>query len=139
MYVDDVALEGAAHVTFVRSTVAHARIGSIDVAAAQAAPGVIAVFTGAEVDLAPAAAGVMMNEAMTRPWLATGKVRYVGEPVAMVVSETRTAGVDAAEAVLVDYDPLPAVVDLEALEQAGGNGGAVLHDEAGTNLAVDMG
>src|SRR5438477_9765842 len=70
MYVDDVRLDGAAHVTYVRSTVAHARITAVDTSEAKGMPGVIAVFTADDVDLAPAGAGVMMNEAMTRPWLA---------------------------------------------------------------------
>ena len=138
IYVDDVRLDGAAYITYVRSTMAHARLTSVDVSAAKGMPGVIAVLTAADVDLEPAGAGVMMNEAMKRPWLATGKVRYVGEPIALIVSDTRGQGADAAEAVLVDYDPLPAVIDLEAAEAASG-GGAILHDDAGTNLAVDMG
>jgi carbon-monoxide dehydrogenase large subunit len=136
-YVDDVRLEGAAHVAYVRSTVAHARIGGVDTAAAAAAPGVLAVFTAADLDLAPAAPPIpMLNMQMTRPWLASGKVRFVGEPVAMVVAETRAAAVDAAELVAVDYEPLPAVVDPEA---AAAEGAPLLFEELGTNCAMDLG
>jgi carbon-monoxide dehydrogenase large subunit len=136
-YVDDVRLEGAAHVAYVRSTVAHARIAGIDTSAAAAAPGVIAVFTAADLDLAPATPPIpMLNMQMTRPWLAAGKVRFVGEPVAMVVAETRAAAVDAAELVAVDYEPLPAVVDPEA---AGSPDAPLLFEEVGTNCAMDLG
>lgn len=136
-YVDDVRLEGAAHVAYVRSTVAHARITGIDTSAAAAAPGVIGVFTAADIDLAPAAPPIpMLNMQMTRPWLANGKVRFVGEPVAMVVAETRAAAVDAAELVAVDYDPLPAVVDPEAAAAADA---PLLFEDLGTNCAMDLG
>ena len=133
-YVDDLALEGAAQVVYVRSTVAHARITSIDVSEAKAGPGVIAVFTADDVDLAPVGPSMpMINEAMLRPWLAKDKVRYVGELVAAVVAETRAQGVDAAELVLVDYEPLDAVIDLEQAED-----GALLFEEVGTNVAFDV-
>jgi carbon-monoxide dehydrogenase large subunit len=78
---------------------------------------------------------MMMNAAMTRSWLASGKVRYVGEPVALIVAESRAAGVDATEAVYVDYEPLDAVIDMEKAE----GGGDLLFEDAGTNVAVDMG
>src|SRR5258708_11874560 len=103
-YVDDLALQGAAHVTYVRSTIAHARIGAIDVSAAKDSPGVLAVLTGEDVDLVPMAPGVpMIQPAMTRPWLAKDKVRFVGGLIAAVVSETRAQGVDAAALVGIDY------------------------------------
>ncbi|HEX7165733.1 MAG TPA: xanthine dehydrogenase family protein molybdopterin-binding subunit, partial [Acidimicrobiales bacterium] len=113
-YVDDVPLPGAVHVTYVRSTIAHARITSIDTSEAALAPGVLAVFAGAEVgpELGNFPSDMdALNQAMTRPWLATDVVRYVGEPVAAVVTEERYQGEDAAELVYVEYDPLPAVVD----------------------------
>ncbi len=133
-YVDDLPLRDAAYVTYVRSTIAHARIGSIDVNEASAAPGVLTVITGADVDLAPVPPVFpMMNAAMVRPWLATDKVRFVGEPLAAIVSETRAQGVDATELVSVDYEPLDAVVDLEAAEH-----GALLFDDAGNNVAFDV-
>ena len=134
-YVDDLRderLNGAAYITFVRSTVAHARIRSIDTSDAAAAAGVVAVLTAADIDVADAPPSIpLLNMAMTRPHLARDKVRFVGEPVAVVVTEERYQGEDAAELVVVDYDPLPAVIDLEdAASDA-----TVLHDAAGTNVA----
>ena len=134
-YVDDVRLEGAVWVTYVRSTMAHARITSIDTSEAAAAPGVLAVFTSDDVDLAPMAPGMpFINQGMTHPWLASGKVRFVGEPVAAVVTEERYQGPDAAELVSVDYDPLPAVVDAEAAIDSP----TLLFEELGTNVACDI-
>jgi carbon-monoxide dehydrogenase large subunit len=133
-YVDDVRVQGAAHVTYVRSTVAHARVTSLDVSEAASAPGVLAVFTGADVDLAPVPPPIpMLNMAMLRPWLAKDKVRFVGEPVAAIVSETRTQGADAAELVAVEYESLPAVVDVEAAAD-----GPLLFEDVGTNVALDL-
>ena len=139
VYTEDVVdeqLDGACHVFFVRSPVAHARIGGIDVSAALAAPGVIAAFTGADLgDLAPIKPGAMFNKQMARPILATDKVRYVGDPVAIVVTEQAYQGEDAVELVDVDYDPLPAVIDL-----AGAAADTViLYEEAGTNVAANFG
>lgn len=134
VYVDDLrepALQGAAHVTFVRSPVAHARITDISVSEVRGAPGVVAVYTGHDVDLPPAPAGPGVNDAMTCPPLAKDVVRYVGEPVAMVITDERYQGLDAAELVNVDYDVLPAVVDYEdAL-----TGETLVHSDAGTNVA----
>ncbi|GAA4870328.1 xanthine dehydrogenase family protein molybdopterin-binding subunit [Saccharopolyspora cebuensis] len=137
IYGDDLrepALDGALHVTFVRSPMAHARITSIDTEQAAAAPGVVAVVTGADVDLPPFApdAGIsgMPPAAMGRPHLATDVVRYVGEAVAAVLTETPAQGEDAAELVEVDYDPLDAVVDVgEALRDEN-----LVFADAGTNL-----
>src|SRR4051812_1954087 len=86
-YVDDLRTEGALHVHYVRSTMAHARISAIDTTEAAAAPGVVAVFTGADVDLAPLAPMGLFNAAMARPWLVSDVVRFVGDPVAVIVSE----------------------------------------------------
>src|SRR5713101_2880994 len=133
-YVDDLLLRDAAYVTYVRSTIAHARIVSMDLSRAHAAPGVLTVLTGDDVDLTPVTPRMpMINAAMARPWLAQAKVRFVGESVAAIVSETRAQGVDAAELVAVEYEPLEPVVDLESAED-----GAVLFDEAGTNVAFDL-
>ena len=136
-YVDDLPLEGALWVTYLRSTVAHARVNSIDVDEARSAPGVVAVVTGDDVDLAPLPPDFgLYNDKMVRPWLPPtgGKVRYVGEPVVAILSETRAQGVDAQELVIVDYEPLPAVVGVEnaAKDQT------ILFEEAGTNLAFEM-
>ena len=134
-YVDDVALQGAAFVTYVRSPIAHARIASIDVDDASRAPGVVAVFTGADLDLGPVAPPMpLFPAAMSRPWLAVDRVRFVGEPVAAVVSETRADGADAADMVVVDYEPLPAVVDIFTAE-----GDPPIFEECGTNMACDLG
>jgi carbon-monoxide dehydrogenase large subunit len=135
MYVDDLDLPDAAYVTYVRSTMAHARLTSVDTSDAVTAAGVIAVITGAEVDLKPIAPSMpMINAAMLRPFLAKDKVRFVGEPIAAIVTETRTQGVDAAELVSVDYDPIDAVIDMETVEA-----GPLLFEEAGTNIAFDVG
>ena len=111
-YVDNLELPGARHVTFVRSPFAHARITGIDVSAALAVPDV-QVFTAADVDLEtfqpPPLPG--LEQRMGRPYVASETVRFNGDIVAIVVSESRVQGMDAAALVAVDYDPLPAVVD----------------------------
>jgi aerobic carbon-monoxide dehydrogenase large subunit len=118
--VQDERLAGACYVHFVRSTVAHATINSIDTSAAKDAEGVVAVYTAADLEadgvkpqppMAP-----FMNKAMVQTLLASGTVRFVGEPVAVVVTEEPYQGEDAIELVDVDYDILPAIVDMnEAL------------------------
>ncbi len=139
VYTEDVVderLAGACHVFFVRSPVAHARIAGIDVSAALSAPGVVAAFTAADLgDLAPIKPGPMFNQQMARPVLASDKVRYVGDPVAIVVTEQAYQGEDAVELVDVDYDPLPAVIDL--VDAASGQ--VLLYEEAGTNVAANFG
>ncbi|GAA3227425.1 xanthine dehydrogenase family protein molybdopterin-binding subunit [Pseudonocardia petroleophila] len=113
-YVGNLVLDGMLHLTFVRSPLAHGRITGIETAAAAAAPGVVAVFTAADLDL-PAHHGLMvLNPDLPRPPLAVDHVRFVGEAVAVVVAQTQAQAVDAAELVEVDYDPLPAAVDPEA-------------------------
>ena len=135
-YVDDLALEGAAWVTYLRSTVAHARIGGIDATEAKAAPGVLEVVTGDDLTIPPRKPAGLFNENMVRPWLPKvgGKVRYVGEPIAVLITETKAQGVDAAELVVIDYEPLPAVIGVEAAASSD----SLIHDEAGTNLAADI-
>jgi len=141
VYTDDVAdlrLAGACHVFFVRSPLAHARIRGIDVTAALGEPGVVAAFTGADVaDLPLLGAPIpgLVNEQMGQPPLARGVVRFAGEPVAVVVAETRAQGEDAAELVDVDYDPLPPVLD----PAAAADGPVLLFPEAGTNIAASFG
>ncbi len=130
-YVDDLAPADAVHLCFVRSVVPHALIESIDTSDAAAAPGVIAVLAAADLDL-PAVPPVMpmLNQEMTRTWLASDRVRYVGEPVVAVVSDTRQAGLDAAELVIVEYDDLPTVVHTrDALA-----GDVLLFPDVGTNV-----
>jgi len=143
VYTDDIVderLAGACHVFFVRSPVAHARIRSIDVSAALRAPGVVAAFTGADLAdlplLAPPMAG-MINEGMSQPLLARDAVRFVGEPVAVVITDDPYQGEDAAELVDADYDPLPPVIDMA--EAAADGGPVVLFPDAGTNVAASFG
>jgi carbon-monoxide dehydrogenase large subunit len=139
VYTEDVVderLAGAYHVFFVRSPVAHARILGVDVSAALTAPGVVAAFTGADLaDLPAVKPGAIFNQQMARPILATDKVRFVGEPVAVVVTEQAYQGEDAMELVDVDYDPLPAVIDFA--DAAAGQ--VLLYEEAGTNVAGTFG
>ncbi|HLU57595.1 MAG TPA: xanthine dehydrogenase family protein molybdopterin-binding subunit [Pseudonocardia sp.] len=134
-YTDDLTderLTGALHLTLVRSPMAHARITGIDVEAAKAAPGVVDVITGADLDFGPALMFPAANKAMVRSFLAKDRVRFVGEPVAAVLTEHPYQGPDAAELVEVDYDPLPAVVGLK--ESAKDE--VLLFEEAGTNVAL---
>jgi aerobic carbon-monoxide dehydrogenase large subunit len=134
-YVDDLTIEGAARLVYVRSTMAHARITGIDVAAAKEAPGVLDVVTAADLDVGPVAPGIpIINQAMPEPVLANGVVRYVGEPVAAVVAETRAQAADAAELVVVDYDPLPVVADPERSVA----NETLLFPEAETNVALEL-
>lgn len=121
-YLDDLHPEGALHAAFARSLVAHARIGSVDVDAARALPGVTAVLTGGDlggVRPPPVAAipGAWTADA-GHPVLARGAVRYVGEPVALVLAESRALAEDAAELVVLDYELLDAVVDPRASAEA---------------------
>src|SRR5262245_10749753 len=121
-YTDDISLPNQAHAVMVRSTQAHGTIRGIDTAAARAMPGVLAVYTGADLTgygpLKPAVKfpnrdGSEMRQP-PRPALPTDKVRFVGDPVACVVAETVQQARDAAEAVMVDIDPLPVVTEPHA-------------------------
>ncbi|MGH3289403.1 MAG: xanthine dehydrogenase family protein molybdopterin-binding subunit [Streptosporangiaceae bacterium] len=137
VYTDDLRLPGACHVHFVRSAVAHARIAGVDVRAALAAPGVIAAFTGADLDLDEVAPPMtMLNAQMRQPLLARDVVRFVGEPLAVVVTERRYQGEDAADLVDVDYDLLPPVVEMA---EAAAPGATVLFPAAGSNVAATFG
>ena len=132
-YVGNLALPGALRVAFVRSPFAHARILGIDVGQACASPGVVAVYAAGDLDL-PAHHGLLMVNAGTpRPPLATDRVRVVGEAVAMVVAESEAAAADAIELVDVDYEELPAAVDME---DALAEGAELQFPELGSNLAT---
>jgi carbon-monoxide dehydrogenase large subunit len=133
-YVADLELEGAAQVVFIGSPIAHARIASIDTAAARAAPGVLAVVTAADLGMAPLPPLPMHDQRMARPWLADGVVRHVGEPVVALVAEDQAAAADAAELVEIDYDPLEVVVDPREATRDG----VLLFPEAGTNTCMRL-
>jgi carbon-monoxide dehydrogenase large subunit len=143
-YLDDLAFSGLAHMVVLRSPHAHARIRHIDVATARAMPGVLAVLTAAEAEadgLAPlrpsAEANAQTGEPfrfMPQPLPARDKVRYVGEPVALVVAARREQAQDAAERVMVDYDPLPAVTNAAA---ARAPGAPVVAAEVPGNLCLE--
>jgi len=133
-YVDDIALVGMQHIVFKRSDVAHGRIVSIDTSAAEEMEGVEAVFTGAQIAemLAPMPIGTPFPSPEHRA-VAVDTVRYTGEPVAVVVAADRYIARDAADAIVVNYDMLPAVVDLE-LAMTGKP--ALVHADFPNNLAV---
>src|SRR3954452_11564503 len=135
-YVDDLPLPGAAHVTYVRSTMAHANITAIDVSEARNAPGVLGIYTADDVDLEPMAPSMpMINMGVVRPVLAKGRTLFVGNPVAAIVTEEKSQGPDAAELVFVDYEPLPVIVDPAAALE---DGAPILHPDVGTNISLDM-
>ena len=128
-YTDDLQPVGLLHVAFNRSPVAHAKIKSVDTSAAKSMPGVVAVFTHDDVaHLGPLVAQVPIGK--LRPLLAEGEVNHVGEAVAMVVAENRYQAQDAADSIDVDYDVLPAVIDLK---QAASDEVKV-HDELDSNI-----
>ncbi|TML08660.1 MAG: xanthine dehydrogenase family protein molybdopterin-binding subunit [Actinobacteria bacterium] len=110
-YVDDIVEPGMLHVSYVRSTVAHANVVSVDIREAATMPGVVAVYHGAGDDLGlPSFQSFpMMPASLNRPIFATGKVRFVGDIVAAVVAETKSQAGDAADAVVVEYEHLPVV------------------------------
>lgn len=131
-FVDNMAEQGLLHAVFVRSPFAHARISSVDTTAAEQAPGVLAVLTGPDLGGRTLRPFAIADEALVQPPLALEKVRYVGQPVALVVAESRALAVDAAELVDVDYDPLPAVVDME---EALADDASLQFEERGSNIA----
>jgi aerobic carbon-monoxide dehydrogenase large subunit len=143
-FTDDVDAPGQAHAVMVRSRYAHGVIRGIDIEAARSMPGVLAVYTGA--DLAAAGYGTLKcivpfknrdgseMKKPRRPTLPTDKVRFVGDPLACVVAETLLQAKDAAEAVEVDIEPLPAVTNPEDAVRAGA---PVIYDEAPDNVALD--
>ena len=135
-YVDDIQLPEMHHAGMVRSPYAHARIRSVDTSKAKSAPGVVAVYTGAELRGAigpvPCAAQIPDMKMALRPVLATDKVRFVGEGVAVVVATDRYAARDAVDLVEVDYEPLTPVVDPE---KAMAKSAAVLHEQYKDNVA----
>ena len=137
-YVDDIRLPDTLHVCFVRSMYPHARINSIDTSAALASPGVVAVYTGKDIagKLGPVPCASALPDLKVpdfRP-LAGDKVLFVGHPIAAVVATDRYAARDAVDLVMVDYDDLPAVVDVEEAAK----GGNLVHENFGDNIAYKL-
>ncbi len=138
-YVDDIKIPGMLHMSVLRSPYGHARINSIDTEAARNHPGVVAVYTAQDLK------GVVGNVAVAVPLgniangmgvrgpLAEGKVRFYGDPVAVVIADDRYTARDARDLIEVDYEPLPAVVDVEKAMQ---EGAPLLYEEFGTNVAL---
>ena len=143
-YTDDMTMPNMTHCVFVRSPVAHAKLGRIDLTAALKSAGVVAIFTAADLE-ADNVGGVPCgwlvtgreNKPMVEPKhsiMASGKVRHVGDPVVAVIAETLEQAKDAAEKVSVDYQELPAIVDMK---KALKGGGTPVHDEAANNMCFD--
>ncbi len=143
-YTDDINVRGQAYVHFLRSDVAHGKLSKVDTGAAEGMPGVIRVFTGADFE---GVGGLPCGWCVTdrhgqpmqepaHPVLAQGKVRHVGDPIAAVVAETAEQARDAAEAIEVDIEDLPAVIDMKAAVQ---DGATKVHDDLSSNLCYDWG
>jgi carbon-monoxide dehydrogenase large subunit len=135
-YLENLPIPGALRAVFVRSMMAHARVIGVDSATAREMPGVATVLTAADIDLPPQPPSGNVVGEFRRPILAADVVRFVGEPIAVVVATSLAEALDAAELVLVDYEPLPSVTDLEA---ASGAGAPLLFPEEGTNVANTFG
>jgi len=145
-YTDDVSLPDQAYAVLVRSPYAHAKLGDIDTTEAKNAEGVLAVYTIADLDAAgfgevPNVAYAMVKNRdgspmykTTRPILARDRVRFAGEPVAVVVATSEALARDAAELVMADYDELPVVVDTEG---AASSDAPVIWEECGSNVVYD--
>ena len=141
LFIDDVELPGMLHAAFLRSQVAHARIKRIDASRARERAGVVAVYTaydfgaywqpGPLLVIPPPIAGIVFN-ARTQVPLAKDKVRHVGEPLAIVIAESRYIAEDALDEIVVDLEELPVVVDLEAALQ---RTSAAVHEDLGSNVA----
>lgn len=144
LFIDDVELPGMLHAAFFRSQVAHARIKSIDVSSALKRPGVVAVYTADDLGAywqpnpllvpPPPIAGIVFNLRTHGP-LAKDKIRHVGEPLAVVVAESRYIAEDALDDIEVDLEILPAVVDIE---RALGAGSPHVHDDLGSNISAHV-
>ncbi len=143
-YTDDINLHGQTYVHFLRSDVAHGVLKNVDTSAAAAMPGVVRIFTGADFE---GVGGVPCGWQVTdkhgepmqepaHPILAQGKVRYVGDAIAAVVAETAAQARNAAEAIELDIEELPAVVDMKAAVQ---DGATKVHDDLTSNLCYDWG
>lgn len=144
-YTSDSFADGQAHARFVRSAIAHGAIRNIDISAAMAMPGVLAIHTGADLEadgIGHIPCGVAMKNrdgsafvVPPHPALATGRVRHVGDPIAVVIAETAAQAEDAAEAVIVDIEILPAV---SGLDRAAADGAPQVWDQASGNVCLDF-
>lgn len=134
-YFDDLRLPGMLHLAFVRSTIAHARITEVDTSATRTMPGVVGAYAASDLGMSPVQGFVMLPPTFNRAPVASEVVRFVGDIVAVVVAETRAQAVDGAEAVVVEYDPLPTVVDPEA---ALGEDAPILFPDHGSNVAIEF-
>ena len=144
LFVDDVNLPKMLHVAFLRSPYAHARLNTIDASQAREREGVVAVYTARDLGdywcngpllVSPLPVeGIVFNE-RTQPILAMDKVHHLGEPIAAVVAESRYLAEDALTDILVDYEPLSAVVDLEAALMADST---LVHEDVGSNVAAHV-
>jgi carbon-monoxide dehydrogenase large subunit len=144
LFIDDVELPGMLHVAFLRSQVAHARITKIDVSKARLRPGIVAVYTADDLGdywrpgpllvPPPPIAGTIFNQRTQVP-LARHKVRYAGEPLAAIVAESRYLAEDAFDDIDVEWEILPAVVDIEAALH---DPSSLVHDDVGSNIAAHV-
>src|SRR5882757_5451402 len=144
LFIDDIELPGMLHAAFLRSQVAHARIESIDVSAALQHPGVVAVYVADDLGAywqhgpllvpPPPIPGIIFNQRTQVP-LARDKVRHVGEPLAVVIAQSRHVAEDGLADIVVDIEPLPAVVDLETALSASS---ASVHDDVRANIAAHV-
>ncbi len=140
-YVDDINRPNQTYAYILRSPHAHAALGKIDTAKAKAAPGVIAIFTGEDIKVGSLPCGWVVKfkdgspqHEPPHPVLAQGKVRHVGDPVAVVIADTKAQAKDAAELIAVDYKPLPAVIDMAAAAKPGA---PLVHDAVPNNVCYD--
>src|SRR3989454_3538408 len=137
-YVDDIGLPETLHVVFVRSLYAHARINGVDASDALKAPGVVAVYTGKDVaeKIGPVPCASALPDLKVPDYrvLATDKALFVGHPIAAVVATNKYAARDAVDLISVEYEELPAVVDVEAAAK----GGTVIHEKFGHNVAYKL-
>ncbi len=141
-YTDDINVAGQAYVHFLRSDIAHGRITSLDTSAAEAMPGVVKVFTGKDFEGVGGMPcgwevtdkhGAPMQEP-AHPILAQGKVRHVGDPIAAIVADSLEQARDAAEAIDLEIEELPAVIDMKAAAQ---EGATLVHDDLKNNICYD--
>src|SRR5215216_7048788 len=144
LYVDDVDLPNMLHAAFLRSPYAHARINNIDVSQALQREGVVAIYTADDLGdywkpgpllvSPPPVENIVFNEKTQVP-LAKDKVKFAGEPVVMVLAESRYIAEDALADIQIDYEPLEAIVDIE---KALTSDSPIIHDEIGSNIAAHV-